>query len=178
MHRKHIALSLVVVLLVTAVVWASTEVTITKTSSKSANAVYFEVGNFFMSAVLQETSSGYFLNYNVYDYTLPGFVERGSGYIDSSDVSWSSSGVTLDTNTEDIAIIGDGGDIYLEWSLAPDGGVEQSSKTTYQNQNLKRITFSDSESASAVVSGTFFGEDFSGTGAMQSNKGKVILQVK
>lgn len=177
MQRK-ILVSLVVLFVVAAVVWAATEVTVTKSSSKSATALYYEIGNIYVGANLSETNDGYWLNYYVYDYSVPGYVERGAGYIDDDDVSWSSGKLVLDTNTEDIAIIGDGGDIELEWDLAPDGGTEQSSKSTYETDYMKRIYFSDIESSSAVVEGTFLGEDFSGTGTLRTTKGKVIMQVK
>lgn len=177
MQRK-ILVSLVVLFLVAAVVWAATEVTVTKSSSKTANAYYFVVGDIYVGAFLSETNDGYYLNYYVYDYSTYTYVERGAGAIDASDVTWSSGSVKLDTNTEDIAIVGDGGDIELEWDAAPDGGTESSSKSTYETDYMKRIYFSDIDSESAVVEGTFLGEDFSGTGFLRTTKGKVIMQVK
>ena len=175
---RTVVTSAVVVLLVAAAVWAATEVTVTKTSSKYATALYFDVGNFYAFATVTETNNAYFLTYGVYDYTLPGWAERGSGAIDSGDVSWTNGALSLDTNTEDIAIIGDGGDIQLTWDFAPDNATERTSKTTIENLDTKQTIFDSRESASAVVDGDFLGEDFSGTGTLQVRDGKVILQVK
>ena len=178
MNRKQIVLSIVVMLLITAVVWAATEVTVTKSSSKYVTGYDYVDGGYYRGAYIQETDDGYLLTYYVYDYSIPGYLEQGQGYIDDSDVTWTSNSVTLDTNTADIAIIGDGGDIYLTWELAPDGATVQSYKQTVKTDLYKQIVFSDTESASTVVAGSFLGEAFSGTGAMQSTKGKVILQYK
>jgi len=178
LSKRTMVISAFAVLLVTAVVWAATEVTVTKTSSKFANAFEFVAGDYYKVAILNELDDGYYLTYYIYDFSVPGFVERGSGVIDSSDVTWTSSGLTLNTNTEDIAIIGDGGDLELEWSYAPDGANEISSKTTQEYLNIKQIIFDERETSSAVAEGSFLGDDFSGTGTIQIRKGKVILQVK
>ena len=166
-----------VVLLVAAAVWAATEVTVTKSSTKYATALEYD-GTLYRYTYVNEVNDGYYLYYYLYDYTVPGVVEYGYGMIDEGDVSWTASGLSLDTNTEDIAIIGAGGDLMLEWSFAPDGGTERSSKTTIENANTKQIVFDDLESASAVAEGSFLGDDFAGTGTIQVRKGKVILQVK
>ena len=177
-NTRPALLSALVVALVATAVWAATEVTVTKTGSKFVNATEFVFGDYFISVNLQETSTGYFLIYLVYDYATASFVERGAGEIDSGDVSWTSTGVSLDTNTEDIAIIGDGGDIELEWTAAPGGAVSTASKVTTETDFSKTIVFGDVERTQVVAEGTVIGEDFAGTGQLRTTDSKVILQVK
>jgi len=180
-HRKHtrtVLLSLFLMALVAGVVWAATEVTVTKTSQKYASAVQFD-GTTYKGAYIQELTDGYYLSYYIYEldggYTI---VEQGAGYIDSGDVSWTSAGLSLDTNTEDIATVGDGGDIVLDWSFAPDSYYEQASKTTTEQAGTKTINFGTRETATATVEGTYFDEDFTGTGYLQEMTGKTIVQIK
>lgn len=180
-HRKQtriILMSLVMMVLVAAVVWAATEVTVTKTSSKYATTYYYD-GSTYVGATLREMNDAYLLSYYIYDYD-GGFqiIEQGYGEIDSGDVSWTSNGVSLDTNTEDIATVGDGGDLVLEWDVAPDNYYETTSKVTTKYMGTTTKTFGDRESSTAIVEGTFFDEDYAGTGSIQVQTGKVIVQVK
>jgi len=175
--RRGLFVCVTLILLSAAVVWAATEVTITKSSSKHAYTNTYD-GTTVTYVALQEMEDAFYLNYYVYDYATNTYTEQGNGVIDADDASISLSGASLDTDTTDIAIIGEGGQITLDWSTDGLMNTESTSKQTYETGNLKRIVFGGYSQESAVASGEVFGDDYDGTGWLYANKGKVILQIK
>jgi hypothetical protein len=92
-------------------------------------------------------------------------------------VSFSSNGVSLDTDTSDIAINGDGGDLVLEWTVQGNTTYSSNSKQTIKTATSKTITFSGYEYSDATVEGSFFGDGYVSTGTVRENKGKTITQI-
>jgi len=160
-----------------------TEVTVTKSSSHGAYFYYYD-GATYVFLNLTELDSGYQLQYQVRDYTQtpPELIEYGMGTIDGSEASITEKGAWLDVDTSDIAVIGDGGVISIEWT--PDGVTFYStdSKSTYTvisaSANQVEKVFNGISQASTLVEGSVFDETYNGTGVIRKNQGKVILQVK
>ena len=168
----------IVCLLIVATVLAATTVTVTKTSSRSASAYSFD-GTYYVGASLSETDTGYYLNYYVYDYSTRTYIERGYGLISSSDASITANSAWVDVDTSGIAIIGDGGTLDIAWTA---NGINSSSsdrKITTTTDAYKQISFSGYTQTSCTAEGTFLDvEDWTATGFITTNDGKVILQVK
>jgi len=179
MSKKVYLYAGLVCLLIVATVFAATTVTVTKTSSRWANALNFD-GTYYTGAYVQELNSGYMFSYYVYDYSTSPvtILEQGYGQISSSDASIGQNGASVDVDTTSIAIVGSGGRIKLTWTTNDVTAYETSSKYTSKSAGIKTISFGGISQASATATGTFLGDDFDGTGAITTNKGKVITQTK
>ena len=176
--RTRIALVMVLVLVVgAAVAWASTEVTVTKTDTVYAYTNFYD-GTTQVYAYVYDLGTQCYISYYVYDYSVPGYVERGYGYISCDDVSFSGNGVSLDTDTTDLAIVGDGGDLVLDWSPQGDTIYSSDYKRKTVTNDVTTISFSGYSQTDATVEGSFFGDDYVSMGWIQENKGKTISQVR
>jgi hypothetical protein len=174
--KTRIVVALLAVFVIAgAVVYASTDVEVTKTGTIYAST-YFYDGSNYVSVYVRDLNDKCYLSYYVRDYDTNTIVERGWGYISCDDVSFAANKVTLDTDTSDIAVTGDGGTLTLVWT--PEGGTTYSSdykrKTTTATTQV--ISFSGYEQSSALVEGSVFGDDYASTGWIQVNKGKTITQ--
>ena len=177
--RTRLALATFAILALGAtIVAAGTTVTMTKTSSSYATTYFFD-GETYLGATVQDLGDdGYYLSYYVYDYTTYTYVERGAGYIPEDDVTVSANGLVLDTDTSDIAVVGDGGTLALEWAAAPGGTTESDSKTKITTDTTQTIYFSGYVTTTSTVEGSFLGEDYVGTGSFRTTSGKQIIQVQ
>ena len=180
--RRGRALGIAVVLLTAAAAWAATEVTVTKTSSRTAAASQYD-GTTGSYVSLMETDDGFMLNYTVYTYDFtqtPAYtiVEQGYGTIGANEASISATGAWVDADTSGLAVIGDGGTIDVQWTA--DGLVDSStnSKVTTDTSYMRQIRFNGYSMTSAIASGDVFDKTFTATGQIQTSKGKTIVQIK
>ncbi|MEN8150564.1 MAG: hypothetical protein ABFS86_12130 [Planctomycetota bacterium] len=179
--RRGLFVCATLILVSAAIVWAATDVTVSKSDSKYASASMTD-GTYWTSVYLMESDNGLILSYGIWERqtTYPYWVaiEQGYGEIDKSDGSIGSTSAWVDVDTSDIATVGDGGTIDVEWTETGLYGYESTSKNTFIQGNVKTISFGGYSNTTAEASGTVLGEDFLGTGMIGTNKGKTIRQVK